>query len=201
MLEDLIACLGAPELEDAFVRMQSASWRGDDLELELEVLDDSCATLDRRWRVHCSEVADHSLAEAGGDVSFHEFGHVAGRQHSDPTRSLLFRSRPSSIPTFLGKLWLAHEEAAGRWIPLHRYLNQNMPLVSLLEAGNGLLADGPRFLVEAYAEAVADTGAGAYLMPERRSRFGEGARLGTLVVGGAFVVAAGFSATRVPRSP
>lgn len=51
--------------------------------------------------------------------------------------------------------------------------------------------------MEAYAEAIADMGAGEYLTEKRPSRFGESRRFATLLLGGAFVVAPAFAASRI----
>src|SRR5215471_3949622 len=171
MLDDLLNYLRAPDVEeDAFVRLQSASWRGEDLSIDLAVFATYGVERQSTWRIECSEVIEYSLTDASGDVSFHEFGHAAARQHTDPTCSLMFRTCPSSIPACVGRLWLAHERAVGRWIPFDRYRNNRMSLDVLLRAGSGVLASGPSFLVRAYADAIADLGMGEYLTDERPSR-------------------------------
>lgn len=200
MLDDLLDYLRAPDIEeDVFIRLLSASWRGEDLSLEVAIFASHAVESHSNWRIECSEVVDYGLAEAHGDVAFHDVGHVVARQHSDSTRSLMFRACPSSIPDCVGRLWLAHERVAGHWIPFDRYRNTRMSFDGLLRAGSGLLASGPAFLMEAYAEAIAGTGAGEYLTEERPSRFGEGRRFGTFLLGRAFVVAPAFDARRIAQ--
>lgn len=204
MLEELLEHLRDPggDPKKVIGALRSISWQDDDLDVEIRVMNEEGAVTD--WRVRCSDVAEYRFVAARGDISFHEFGHVAARQHTHRTDALLFRNRPASIDACIGALWLAHQSVAGPWIPFLRYLNSSVPLGALLEAGNGVLATGPHFLLQAYADAIEGMGTGAYFRSEHPSgddpvrwRQDEDHQLGTFVVGAAFVVALRFEATRL----
>jgi hypothetical protein len=200
VLDELLDYLFAPDIEEnVFVRLRSACWRGRDLSLELAVDATYGAQSPILWRVDCSEVVEYALADGQGDVSVHESERVLTRQHSDPTCSLMFRSRPSSIPECVGKLWLAHQQAAGDWIPFDRYRNGGGRLDAFLRVGHGILASGPSFLIRAYADAMAGMGAGEYVTDDVHSESRRNTRLAAFIVGRAFVVARGFEG--VPITP
>jgi hypothetical protein len=51
----------------------------------------------------------------------------------------------------MGQLCLTHHRLAADWMPFDRYLNNQVGRELLLDGGYGKLADGPEFLVVAYA--------------------------------------------------
>ena len=86
----------------------------------------------------------------------HEFGHAAIRQYRDPSRALFFTGQAADIDALIGRLWGAHQGLVGSWIAFERYLNTERSLRDLLSVGYGKLADGPDFLIHAYARVLTE---------------------------------------------
>lgn len=75
-------------------------------------------------------------------------------QHNDEHVSLFFSSAPSEPTELVGRLYEAHTRLLGDWRALAEYLHANS---QLLRGGHGLLAQGPKRVIDEYASVVGDT--------------------------------------------
>lgn len=98
-----------------------------------------------------------------------QIDHVADRAHpllrqfADEQGELFFRGKPADPARLVGELWLAHRGAAASWIPFDRYLARGRVLADTLALGFGSLAEGPTFLLAAYADVLTQHGVTADL--------------------------------------
>jgi len=204
MLEGLHAFLQQPDLiEDTFVRLESIEFKGDDGLLAISVLDYGGQETWSRWTVTARGIRDYCIRDAGGDLSLFESGHVLALQHTDRCQGLSFRGMPRSAPECVGRLMAAHIRAVGDWIPFRRYLNTLCDLEQLLAGGFGQLADGPSFLMKAYADVLRQEGIAARLLADRPAKCWMGRQwvenpfvLATLLIGDAYVVGVDFEERR-----
>jgi hypothetical protein len=116
---------------------------------------------------------------------------------------LSFRGSPQSPAELVGQLYLTHHRLVADWIPFDRYLNNQVDLEPLLGGGYGKLADGPEFLVAAYAAIIERHGVSPSLLPARPAKWFDGrawveteAHLNTLVLGESFFVAVDYAERR-----
>ena len=147
----------------------------------------------------CTFVLDHRLEHApDGDL----------RQVIDPDHPLLTRYVDAQAKLFfhgtaptdqlLGALWTEHRAACSDWIAPHAYLRPDV-----LAAGHGLLAEGPRRLLDRYARVLASHGVEPSTIGDQPFQEWRGGRWQTrqrppaaLTFGRSFVVADSFSARR-----
>lgn len=120
---------------------------------------------------------------------------------SDGETQLAFHGRPRDPVAVVGALWAAHREVVGTWIPFGQHLNvfdANAPVTSLLETGGGVLAAGPRALLQAYADVLQSHGLETRFLGTYRLGLGEPERpdVAVLLFGMSYVIGAGFSARR-----
>ncbi len=199
MLEKLLSYLRSGLDNDPFVRLESIAFRHPDAaELLLNVMDYHGSKKLREWKILARGVVDYRIEDAGGDLQFYE-DHVLARQHTEQRQDLYFRGVPSSAPEAVGRLLVSHLAATGGWIPFDRYLNSCCPIEDLLKNGSGKLADGPRFLIDAYSLALGTLGLRMTALAPRPPKFWNGQawiestnRLATLIIGDSFMVAEGF---------
>lgn len=201
MLEELVAYLDA----DSFTRIDSVRFEGDDCFLHLSASN----YLDEwtEWSVGAKHLHGYSIEEPCGDFQFTQRDHVLARLFTDAQQDLSFRGMPSSASAVIGELLLAHRLALKDWVPFGKYLNPMNDLEGLLAGGYGKLADGPSFLMKAYAHVLEEAGIKPSLMPLRSyklwdgEKYAEGYReLATLFVGGAYFVAAHFECSLIKGS-
>lgn len=143
---------------DPFVRLDSIALEGDKAILSLSILDYDESTTWQRWAIKTGRLIDYEVRSPWGDLEMHGPDHVLARQHIEPVRYLTFHGSPHSAAEVVGLLLTAHREIVADCIPFSRYLNTSNQLESLLDAGFGKLADGPAFLMEAYARVLQDHG-------------------------------------------
>ena len=80
----------------------------------------------------------------------------------------------SNCAELVGQLFLTHQRLVADWIPFDRTLNNHVDLDALLGGGYGKLADGPEFLVAAYAAILERHGVSPSLLPARPSKWFDG---------------------------
>jgi hypothetical protein len=172
MLERLSSRLEPEGDEDCLVRLDSLAFVEDGGLLTLSVRDSR--GLGSRWEVKATGLRDYRVAQCHGDLVLHERDHVAARQHTDTQQALYFAGVHPAVEETAGRLLLVHRAVAGSWIPFGRYLNSCRELEDLLRGGFGLLADGPSFLIVAYAEVLTAEGLDPSLLAPRPARFWRG---------------------------
>ncbi len=189
--------------DDPFVRLDSFALHGQDATLNLRVTNYDASQSSGIWEVRAIGLRDFLVREPHGELTAHA-DHVLARQHTDRRVDLCFRGSPQSPAELIGQLYLTHYRLAAEWIPFERYLNNGVDLESLLSGGYGELADGPEFLVAAYAAILKRYGVSPSLLPARPAKWFDGsswveteAHLNTLILGESFFVALDYAERRV----
>jgi hypothetical protein len=191
--------------EDGWVRLVSARWEGARLECELQIDEGLGGKTLARWQVVCDEVRDYLMSDVnGGGLSILGVEDPVVRQHSEARVELSFRGAPADPILLIGRLWLAHRKMADEMIPFDRYLNHELSLDELLASGSGVLAHGPRFLLDAYATELRTHNVEASVSAARPARyFRDGLwheqqkPLFAMHFGDSFIVAEAFSSRRL----
>jgi len=115
-------------------------WRDNDrrrrFELIFEDVPEANATSSECWGFHLVE--EHPLLW----------------NHNEENVSMFFSSTPSDPLALLGRLYEAHTLLVGEWREMSRYWKAGS---KLLQLGYGLLAEGPRRIIDEYARVVGDT--------------------------------------------
>jgi hypothetical protein len=113
-----------------------------------------------------------------------------------PTTELYVRDAPEDVAHLLLDLKRAHDEVTAGWLPFDDFLNRGYAAIGSRPAtagGMGLLARGPRPLLDAYAEVAGRHGMGPRLVGGRDP---EPTPLHVLLLGDSWWVAEAFSAER-----
>lgn len=91
---------------------------------------------------------------------------------------------------------MAHRMVVTDWIPFERFMNSYANLPEILSGGDGLLADGPKFLIEAYANVLVSENLNPSALTPQPAKWWDGrqwaenpAQLVALVLGDSFFVA------------
>jgi hypothetical protein len=200
MLDALRAYLVNPGLpDDPLVTLNAFELDGSDAVITLRVMDYDAQETRKRWMIRAVKLRDYDVREAHGELELAEPDHVLARQHTDTCQTLSFSGKPQSVLVAMGELLVAHRRTVSDWIPFERYLNAQCDLAWLLATGFGTLADGPSFLVKAYADALENAGIEPSLLPRRPAKCWDGAQwvtsssaLYTLLIGESFFVAEAF---------
>jgi len=110
------------------------------------------------WTVQCTFVIDYRL----DDESIDTLEHVTDPEHPllgrylDEYASLYFAGVAARPFEVIGALWEEHRTSCGRWTALDAHLRADA--VVALQAGRGLLARGPRRVLERYARILEQHG-------------------------------------------
>lgn len=190
-LDELLAIVDSLAFEE-YGRMDvaSAHWsqRGVTIRMKLEHGDGNRSA----WELRFGETLEYSL----GNVFFcglniHRDDHPAIRQYVDKYESLHFSSPARNANEAVGELLAAHRELADDWIPFDRYIRCS---AELLRMPSGLIAKGPAFLIERYAQVLDAQGCGMTRQRIPRARAVENALMAHF--GESFVVAETLRVTR-----
>jgi hypothetical protein len=195
----------ATDIDDPSVKLRAARWSDEcDLELELQVRP-VVAETDGCWTVRATRVREAQLCDSDGDLVLAGSDHVAATQYLVPQCDVTFTGTPVDVARTIGLLWLAHRRVAGSSIAFSRYINDLVQLEELLGGGYGRLADGPEFLIEAYAEVLSGEGMKVALSARRPPKRWSGSAwvldeppLAVLVLDGTLIVAADFEVVAFP---
>jgi hypothetical protein len=153
LIEELNA-IGGHE-EEEWLNLLAAEWVDHDLNLSFSIRNLSEGKVVSNWAVKCRNVISYFISDAhGGGLNFHDDDHPAIRQFTDPQVMLHFNGKPKSAAQVIVELWSAHRKLADDWILFETYLNNSNKLVELIEGGYGLLAAGPKFLLNEYVAVL-----------------------------------------------
>ncbi|MCD4825485.1 MAG: hypothetical protein K8S55_12880 [Phycisphaerae bacterium] len=186
--------------EDSFVRLDSISFKDNDGILGMSIWSDYEQEAWSHWEVRAKALRSYRITESygDGDLALHKGDHVLTLQHTEARQELYFRGSPQSAPETIGRLLIAHREIAGNWIPFEQFFNSYSNL-DLLAGGFGLLAEGPTFLIEAYARVLSSEGLKPNTLASRPACWWNGQKwientvpLAALVIGNSFFVAEDF---------
>ena len=134
------------------------------MNLLLEVIDYSEKQSWSKWKISAKSIRDYLIVNPFGEISYYESDHILIKLQKDDTVKLYFNGKPSNPYTLIGKLFFAHQEVCQNWIPFDKYINCGF---SLLNGGHGLLAEGPKILLNKYAEVLSCL---LYTSPSPRDR-------------------------------
>jgi hypothetical protein len=204
MLGELEALFGTMEFEDnGGLVVASVRWprRACDLLLDVRTGDEKQPR--QAWHVHCADFRASRLIVAWVDEADLTADHPVLLPYTQPHAQLGFHGRPAHSRLVLADLWEAHRAVTDLWHPFEAFFNP-VPLVELLASNTGLLAEGPRSLMERYADVLRAHGIEPSLFGERPAlRWLDGAwqpefpNLYAFILGKSFVVGAGFEVQRV----
>ncbi len=200
MLEKLRSYFASSDLsDDPFIRLDSFVIDNEDSILTMSVKDYNGPDTWSQWTVEARAMRQYRITEPHGNLCLYEDGHVLARQYTDTWQDLYYRGVPQSPAGVVGRLLIAHTAIAGTWIPFEQYLNINGKIEDFLTGGFGRLADGPSFLIEAYANVLQSEGMKPNALAPRVAKKWNGERwidsktpLATLVIGNSFFVAEMF---------
>jgi hypothetical protein len=156
-VEALLQAIDDADLEhNGRLRVVTAQW-SETLRLTLRFqLDDGESR--STWRLRFDGVLEYKLADVFrcGLNIWHE-DHPAIDQYTQQHEYLHFAGVAADPDRVVGQLWAAHRKLVDDWIPFECYL-EGGPLRELLASSSGLLATGPTFIVEKYAEVLSANG-------------------------------------------
>jgi hypothetical protein len=190
--------------EDAFFSLNSVQNTHTGISLEL-FFDPANGGEKQKWEVDCAGVREFVICNSFIDNLYVETEHPVLLMFNEPYAQLYFYSVPTNIPEVMGDLFIRHVEVFGNWIPFARFLNRRPGgLPDLLKMHSGMLADGPRTMIEKYASVLTAHGIGHSVRPTQLPRVLDGAKwqepatnAKALILGGAYVVADSFDPKRV----
>ena len=205
MLEELDAVFATLEFEErGAVLLDSVRWRGRACEIVLDVRTGDADESRQAWRVQCADVRATRLSPGWRDAVEFVHTHPLLLPYTDAQVQLAFRGRPEQPRAVVGALWEAHQAATDGWLPFDAFLNRNVPLAELIAAGGGILAEGPRSVLEGYAVSLREYGVFPSFVGERNAaRWIDGAwspepaDLGVLLIGESYVIGTSFDIARV----
>ncbi len=208
MLEKLLSYIEGPEEPyDPSVRLDSIHLEDEDGVLCVSVRDHFGTEEWSRWEVRARVLRDYRIVDPFGELTVCDGDHVLVRQHTESRQELFFRGVPQSPLETMGRLVVSHREVAGGWIPFERFITCCCNLEDLLRGGFGILADGPTFLIETYANALSSEGLKSNALPPRPAKWWNGRQwlentvpLVALVIGDSFFVAEGFDEQQLSGS-
>ena len=153
MLEELLELLDSDDLRSAWIA--NVHRDGERLELTLSLEFEMSELPAQLWRIDCLQFRE--LRVVGGHCGCLDIerDHPLLWPYAGPHIQLSFRGRTGDPAPLLGELWEAHETVTGSWLELREFLNPNLTARDLLASGSGILAEGPRRLLEVYATVLA----------------------------------------------
>jgi hypothetical protein len=208
MLQELLVVLDECDEDEWTLSLTGIDWNdqklgdgGSEIDVSLHLFRENLSPSD--WTIRCSFVIDYRF-EAG---SIDSIEHVTDAQHPllarylDLHASLFFNGAVERPADLIGALLVEHRDRCGNWTSLDSHLQDNAD--AALAGGNGLLASGPRELLERYAAVLERHGLEPSIVGGRPfDEFRDGKRqprtrpVEALLLGSSFVVADSFSAKR-----
>jgi hypothetical protein len=196
-LDVLCNAVATGEFEDnGWLALSAVSWRADDILLSLE-LDPGDATSRQRWNVVCERPRAHRLQnDTVNDFAVHE-DHVLLLPFQQ-LQAGLYSSSARNPAAVAGELWAAHRRYTDDWFPPETFLNPAIPLIDLLGAPSGLLAQGPVAILSEYEGVLTRYDIACSQLrerdPKRWNGVAESEVLKVLTIGRSFVIAEAFTA-------
>jgi hypothetical protein len=139
--------------EDLNGRINLVAWEMERYRIQFEC--DDWETYDRRRQFDLlfSDVPEAIATPSLSDSLEALDNHPLLWQHNEPHQSMFFSSRPPNPSELVGRLYEVHQRLFGTRRHLADYLHAD---AELLSNGHGLLAQGPKPLIEEYVKAIGD---------------------------------------------
>jgi len=208
MLAELHRAMDEVDEDDCSLSVTGIRWNeqklgdgGSEIDVSLHLVRENLPSSD--WTIRCSFVLDYRFE----DGSINSIEHVTGDDHPllaryvDLHASLFFSGAVDNPSDLIGSLLAEHRDRCGTWTSLDSHLQANA--AAALAGGNGLLASGPRTLLERYATVLERYGLEPSIvggMPFQELRGGKRQPrtrpAEALLLGSSFVVADSFTAKR-----
>lgn len=158
-------------------------------ELELDLAGDGDDGSRWHFRLRCLDVRDWDLRSCVADPLEWTDDHPVLWRFSSAPENLHFLAPATDPFAVIGRLWIAHESKANGWLELRDHLNDGGHLGHewLLRQPQGLLASGPRALIDVYATAL-DGVLDFHRTPAVRREYDPNSGLRALVFDASYVV-------------
>jgi hypothetical protein len=204
-LRPLLDTLSTPEFDEyGGLTLRAVTWADGGLTLDLIVRQQDHA--DEPWRLLCRNVRRSRIVnDQGIDPLRIETRHPLLLPHTEELLELYFSSRPPDPDAAVGQLVEAHRAVVGPWFDCLHFFNlgPDRSLRTMLDGGFGKLAEGPRPLIEGYAEVLRRAGVAVSSPPPRSPAWWNGERwveesgpLFALILGESYIVSPSVTAER-----
>lgn len=162
---------------------------------ELQVRRNDRAGYDlQTWRIRASSVRAVDIRDDEFDSVRHEHRHPLLLAHHHDEVELYFQGALADAYGAIGRLYAEHTSKVHGWISFDAFLNKSMPLPQLLAAPSGILARGPRPLLETYQTVLEEAGCRCSLVHGEPAEEGARDDLSVFIFGSSYVVASDFEA-------
>jgi hypothetical protein len=140
------------------LKLKAASWEDDEIVLTVEVSNSIRPT--ETWQLKCHDVRNASLVRVAGVYAKLDQRHQLLLPYTEPFVELYFRGSCADAHSVVGQLLQVHREVVGDWFEFMHFINPSAraALTKLFEGGFGMLAAGPRSLIECYAQVLQRNG-------------------------------------------
>ncbi|MDC9820814.1 hypothetical protein ABRQ07_13580 [Pectobacterium polonicum] len=111
----------------------------------------------RHFIIYCYGVAEHDIQPASsGELTFTDRHPLLWDYNTQKGGLYYSTATTTSSYELLGRIWAAHQHLLSDWRPMSRYINTYRHQGELIfgNDGNGLLANGPKPLLDAYQHAL-----------------------------------------------
>ncbi len=128
----------------------------DDLVIDFQCDDWNDPEVSRHFRIICHGVKETEILPCvSGEVEFTS-SHQLLWSYNEQQGYLYYTSKPENRYELLGRIWEAHEKVLGGWRSLADFANTYDVghAIAFCEGSNGLLARGPKPLMDIYKVAV-----------------------------------------------
>lgn len=125
------------------------SYRGEVITLECDDKDNGDKK--KRFSILCTNVQESTLTVGGVQEVKVVSEHPVLLEHNSERSQLMFSSAPENPFEVMGRLLEAHKSFYGHWRTLSDHLHANSVILS---GGYGLIARGPRVVLQVYADAI-----------------------------------------------
>ncbi len=188
--------------------IESVTRRDDGMALQVRVVEANAHS--QAWSLSVGTVREHRIELGWCQELGLSDDHPLLWAHLDEQASIYFSKAATDPTATAGRLWSRHLRETDGWMPFHRFLNPEVPLIALLGTEAGLLATGPVRLLRAYGEeldafgvpwSVAGQRPPTFWKPASEAFMSGGAwriedqKLKVLTLGQSYLVAASFTAT------
>ncbi len=206
-MKEILDYIDKTDLEDDFFfKLAALETNYNNLTLLIEIQDFN-NQIWSKWEISAKSVRDYLILKPLGELRYCDSDHILIKLQKDENVSLYFNGKPSNSYTLIGKLILSHQEVCENWIPFDKYLNSIAHISSLLEGGHGLLAEGPKILLDKYAEVLVSENIIVSNLKSRPAKWWDGnnwieekSPLSILILGESYFIAEQFESKRIDEN-
>ncbi len=170
--------------EDGYVFLRNFDWKNSGmLIIHIDVYF-SCFSggdllrhnLHSSWTAQCRGVEELNVKNAVANYLHFKVDHPLVRWINKRARNLLFYNRPNNYLSLICGLYVVHQKITEGTVPFMRYFNCTSlnGLRELITGGHGVLASGPKELLQLYAEELEKHGCEARIHDFSGGVVGEG---------------------------